>query len=236
MTPILLDTIIFVVVLLSIVVAFFRGFVREMLTIVNLAGAAAAAWFLSPLTLPAFNNWLGVTEDGEKAKDIWGVIPPEIMATFLAYAAVFFAVFIILSLAGMAIAGGVAAMGLGPLDKFLGILFGAARGVLIVFLVFWPFRFFMSVEQFPGWATNSLSVPALDSAYVWADKKFFREEDNRGEGEEREKPVDPDSLKGKLKKMADDMMKGKTGDKKHGNDADQDVTSDILTDDERNTR
>ena len=43
MTPIILDTAVIIVILLSVIVAFFRGFVKEVLTIVNLIGAAAAS-------------------------------------------------------------------------------------------------------------------------------------------------------------------------------------------------
>lgn len=200
MTPILLDTIIAIVILLSVIVAFFRGFIKEMLTIVNLAGAAAAAYFMGPILLPSFKNWLGA---GEKGKEIFGVIPPSVMANFLSYAAVFFCVFIILSLAGMAIASGAKAMGLGPADRVLGMIFGALRGFLIVFLIYAPFGYFMGKDKLPEWAKDSLSVSALDSSYQWTQDYL---KGVKHETSEDDTPLEPGSVRAKLRKMAEDAL------------------------------
>lgn len=228
MTPILLDSAVAIVIILSIVIAFFRGFVREMLTIVNLAGAGAAAWLFGPMMVPTFKGWLGV-EPGKKAEDIWGVVPPEIMANFLSYASAFFGVFIILSLAGMAISGGVKSLGLGPVDRVLGMVFGALRGFLFVFLIYLPFGFFMQPDQLPKWAKDSLSVSALHATYTWADK--YMKDELPKDGKDA-KPVDPDSLRGKLRKMADDAMPDEK-DVKEMKEKAEDVTKDILNDDEK---
>lgn len=200
MTPILLDTIVIIVIMLSVLVALFRGFVREVLTIVNLGGAALAAYAFGPMLSPGFKSWLmdGISA-GDKTAYIAGVIPREAAAVFLAYACVFFGVFIILSLAGMAISGGVKAMGLGGFDKVLGVLFGAARGFLIVFLLYAPFAFAMTPKQFPDWVKDSVSYSALDATYKAADdylhdRKF----------DDLDKNVDPESIRGKLQKMAND--------------------------------
>lgn len=203
MTPILLDSIVVVVLLLSIVIAFFRGFIKEMLTIVNLAAAAAAAYLFAPMLLPSFRGWLGVEEGGgKKADDIFGIIPPEVMAHFLSSLCVFFGVFLILTLAGIAISGSVKALGLGPLDRVLGMAFGAARGFLLVFLIYLPFGFFMQPEQLPSWAQQSISVSVLDQSYRYADR-YFKKDEKGSDSAATEAPVDPDSLRGKLRGMAD---------------------------------
>jgi membrane protein required for colicin V production len=202
MTPILLDSIVVVVLLLSIVIAFFRGFIKEMLTIVNLGAAAAAAYLFGPMLLPSFRGWLGIEEGAEKkAADIFGVIPPEVMAHFLSYLCVFFGVFVILTLAGIAISGSVKALGLGPIDRMLGMAFGAARGFLLVFLIYLPFGFFMQPDQLPDWAKDSISVSLLDKSYRYADG-YMKGEEN-GDTAAAEEPVDPNSIQGKLRGMAD---------------------------------
>lgn len=206
MSPILLDTIVAIVLILSTLVATFRGFVKEMLTIVNLAGAAAAAYFLGPLLKPSFNGWLGVPkEEGEKTDAIWGVVPPEVMSMFLSYASAFFVVFIVLTLAGLYVSGTIKALGLGPVDRVMGAAFGAARGFLLVLLVYLPFGYFMHPEEYPDWAKHSLSVPLLEKAYVFGNDYL-----NPEDAVEKivEEPADPDSLKGRLQNMSRQIKDG----------------------------
>ena len=210
MSPVLLDSIVGIVILLSAVFAFFRGFVKEALTIVNLAAASGAAWFAGPQLRPFFNKQLGVNvvEKGiqpkpEDIEKIWGVVPPEIMAAFLSYASCFFGAFLILTLAGLYIAGTVKALGLGPIDKTLGVGFGAVRGFLLVFLVYLPFGYFMQPDKnpnaYPDWAKNSVSVAVLQDVYEWGDA-YLKAEKEEGSGTN-----DPDSLKSRMKRMADHM-------------------------------
>jgi len=213
MSPILLDSIVAIVILLSVIFAFFRGFVREMLTIVNLGGASAAAYFFSPMLKAPFAEWLGAKPDvpqgamdkAPEAAKIFGVFPPEIMAWFLSYAAVFFGVFLILTLAGLYISGAIKAMGLGGLDKTMGVVFGAVRGALLVFLVYLPFGYFMVPSQYPEWAKNSIAVTYLQQAYEWGNDYMQGKE----EAAKDEPEPEPDSLAGKLKALADDMAKKK---------------------------
>lgn len=203
MSPIILDSVVGIVILLSVIFAFFRGFVREMLTIVNLAGAAGGAWFLADPLKPQFDKWLGVKPGEPKEADLFfGIIPPEIMSAFLSYAAPFFGVFLILTLAGLYISGTIKALGLGPVDKALGVAFGAARGFLLAFVVYLPFAYFMEPEDYPAWAKQSMSVAVLEDAYVAGDKYFNKS--GAQDVAEGEAPP-PDSFAGKWRKMADDM-------------------------------
>ena len=54
--PSLLDVIVLVVVLISALLAMLRGFVREVLTLVSWAAAAAAAYLLYKLPFPLFQS------------------------------------------------------------------------------------------------------------------------------------------------------------------------------------
>lgn len=180
MSPVMIDSIVAIVMILSALFAFFRGFVREMLTIVNLAGSALAAYWFAPQLQGTTDSWFGVdrADEGAKTADkIWGMIPPEMMSSFSSYAIVFFGVFLILTLAGLYISGTIKALGLGPVDKILGLVFGALRGFLIVFLVYLPFGYFMNPEDFPAWAKESVAVEVLQKAYVWGDENFRNNED-----------------------------------------------------------
>jgi len=207
MTAIMLDTIVGILIMLSVVIAFFRGFVREALTVVNLLGAAGAAWFAGPHLIPGFSDWLGVVDgNGGEVKNIWGVVPPEVMANFLAYATVFFGAFLILTLAGMSIAGTIKALGLGPIDRILGMVFGAARGFLLVFLIYLPFGSLMDPQKYPEWAKDSVSVSVLDETYVKLDEYLAEAKEDEKDGK-KDGPVDPDSMEGKLQKMKSGLKK-----------------------------
>lgn len=236
MTPLLLDTIVLIVMTLSIVIAFFRGFIKEVLTIVNLLVAAVAAYLLAPMLLPTAKGWFGVTgEAGEKVKYIFGVIPPNVMATFVSYGLIYFGVFIILCLAGMAISSSVKALGLGPLDRAFGMVFGALRGFLLVFVIYLPFAFFMTPEQLPSWARESMTVTVMQGAYKSLDA-YLKDGEVPGGKEDNKGPVDPNSLRGKLKKMSDEFLDKANEGAENVTDAvhnGAEETRDILTDEER---
>lgn len=177
MSPMLIDSIVGIIVLLSAIFAFLRGFVRELLTIVNLLGAAAAAYYFGPDAIPFMNEQFGVKEAAEAADEaakeaakIWGVVPPDAMAVFCAYASVFFTAFIILTLAGMQISGAIKALGLGPVDKILGFAFGATRGFLLVFLVYLPFAYFMSPQKLPEWTRMSIAGGLFEKTFNWSQE------------------------------------------------------------------
>lgn len=183
MSPVMIDSIVIIIMLLSAIFAFFRGFVRELLTIVNLGGAAVCAWLFSKDMLPVTDGWMDVdrsqnTEELAKLPKVWGVVPPDMMSAFLSYAIIFFGVFLILSLAGFYISSTIKALGLGPVDKILGFAFGAARGFLIVFLLYLPFGYFLKLEKLPEWAQQSVAVQYLDKAYIWFDDYQKSNEDD----------------------------------------------------------
>ncbi|MDP2205089.1 MAG: CvpA family protein [Alphaproteobacteria bacterium] len=236
MTPIMLDTAIIIVILLSVIVAFFRGFVKEVLTIVNLLGAAVAAWYLGGQFAPQFQKWMGAGQkvaDGEKAHKVLGLVTPEVAGTFLSYFTVFFVTLIILGLAGMAIAASVKAMGLGPLDKVLGMVFGALRGFLLVLLIYVPFAYFMPPDKkkYPDWVEESMSFVALDASYNWLEKYLGEKKEELAEQADGEKPDGPFTRR--LKKMEDDLLRKQSQPEEAPyEDVTDDVHSEILSDDE----
>jgi membrane protein required for colicin V production len=195
MTPIILDTTVAIIIILSVAVAYFRGFLKEALTIVTIGGGAASAFFLGPLLSPGFQRWMGAGQNEDRSHDLFGFIPPEVAGTFFAYLSAFFAVFLLLMFAGMSISGSLKAMGFGPMDRFLGMIFGFARAVLLIFLFYMPFGYFMQPQEYPAWAKESLSVPVLDKMYLWFQDYISRDNEN-ADGKEG-----PDSVKGKLERM-----------------------------------
>lgn len=146
MTITILDGIVLAVVLLSAVLAMMRGFLREVLSIGSWIAAAAGAYFLYPTFLPFAQQY--ITE--------------EVFATAAVIGVLFFLILIIVSYLTMKLSDVVADSAIGPLDRTLGFLFGAARGVLLFVIATLFFNFFIP-ENPPQWVAKSRSKPILDN-------------------------------------------------------------------------
>ncbi|WP_247642258.1 CvpA family protein, partial [Brucella abortus] len=134
------------ITLVSAVLAMVRGFSREVLSLVSWAAAAAAAVLLYKPVLPYVKPY----------------ISNDTIAMIAAMAAVFLVVLIVVSLITMKIADFIIDSRIGALDRTLGFLFGAARGVLLVVVAMLFFNWLVPTNQ-PDWVTNAKSKPMLDS-------------------------------------------------------------------------
>lgn len=147
----IIDLVVGVIVLISAFISFLRGLIREVLTIAGVVGGGIAAMALGPKLSPVFRGWLGV--DDNPAAKLFDLIPMGIVADICAYGAVFVVVVIILSVISHISAGAVKAMGLGPIDRTLGVLFGILRAVVLLGLFYLPFHLLMdsaSKEKYFG--------------------------------------------------------------------------------------
>ncbi|MDH4440810.1 MAG: CvpA family protein [Rhizobium sp.] len=144
------DGIVIGVVLFSAVLAMVRGFSREVLSIASWAGSVAAAYYLYPLLLPYVKNY--TSDDRIALAGSAGII--------------FIVALIIISFITSRIADFIIDSRIGALDRTLGFLFGAARGLLllVVAVAFW--NWLIDVRQRPDWVNNSKSKPFLDSLVV----------------------------------------------------------------------
>ncbi len=139
----LIDIIAVIVVLASTFIAFLRGFIREVLTIAGAAGALAAAYYGGPILIPYLRGWIGideaeVAEDASKMPKLFDTVPYDILATVISYGAIFVVVLIILSIISHIIAEIAKTIGLGAIDRTFGVIFGIARGVLLLGLLYLP--------------------------------------------------------------------------------------------------
>ena len=112
------DGIVLAILLLSGVIAFFRGAVREVLGIGAWIGAAIAGILAVPFTKPLAA----------------GYVQPDWLATGIALGAVFLVVLVVLKILIAWVAGHVRRSALGGVDRALGLVFGLARGAFIVVL------------------------------------------------------------------------------------------------------
>jgi membrane protein required for colicin V production len=111
------------VIILSGVLAYSRGFVRETLSILGWIGAAVAAYYFAPMATPLVQEIPILSEFlGDSCE----------LSVIAAFAGVFAIALILISIFTPVFAGAVQRSALGGIDQGLGFLFGVARGVLLV--------------------------------------------------------------------------------------------------------
>ena len=151
----IIDLVVAAVAIISAIISFLRGFIREILTIAGVVAGFFAAVFFGPKLSPLFSKWLGVYEnadgtpfeEGQEVDKLFDMIPMNIVADVCAYATVFILVVIIISVISHFTSGAAKAMGLGPVDRTLGVIFGLVRGIVLLSLLYLPFHLLMDQES-----------------------------------------------------------------------------------------
>lgn len=119
----LIDGIVAAIIVLSAILAYSRGFVREAMAIVGWVLAAVAAFVLAPIVLPLVRELPVIGEFlGDSCE----------LSVIAAFAATFAIALVVASIFTPLLSGAVRESALGGLDQGLGFLFGVARGVLLV--------------------------------------------------------------------------------------------------------
>ena len=119
----LVDVIVLAVIVLSAVLAWARGLVREALSIAGWVVAAIAGFAFAPVAEP-------LVREIPILKDILGSSCE--LGVLAGFAAVFAIALILVSFITPLLSGFVHNSAIGPIDQGLGLLFGFARGVLLV--------------------------------------------------------------------------------------------------------
>ena len=143
----IIDIIALIIVLVSTFIAFLRGFIREVLTIAGVVGGLAAAYYLGPVLLPYMEGWIGVDPEAEKPQKLFDMVPYTLLAQGLSYGLIFVVVVVVLSVISHIFAEIVKSIGLGAIDRTLGVLFGLARGVLLLGLLYLPLHLTMTTDE-----------------------------------------------------------------------------------------
>ncbi|WP_417684094.1 CvpA family protein [Roseibium sp.] len=143
----LLDGILLVIMLISAVLAMIRGFVREVLSIASWVAAAIAAFLLYKHVLPYAQQY----------------ISHELVAMGASAAAVFIVTLLVVSYITMRISDFILDSRIGALDRTLGFVFGAVRGLLLVVVAMMFFNWFVQPQQQPNWVLQAKSRPILIS-------------------------------------------------------------------------
>lgn len=119
----LVDGAVALVVVVSALLAYSRGLVREVMAIAGWVVAALAAFALAPVAEPL------VREVPVLGDFLSGSCELSVVAAF---AIVFALALLVVSLFTPLLSGAIRDSALGPVDQALGFLFGVARGVLLV--------------------------------------------------------------------------------------------------------
>ena len=170
----IIDLIVIALLLISAGIAFFRGFIREVLTIIGVAGGLAAAYYGGPHLIPLMSSWLGIVE-GEEIPKLFDLIPYTMIAAALAYGSIFIFVVIILSIISHMLAGWARAIGLGAVDRTFGVIFGILRGIFILALLYLPVSMIVQEETLDRWFEGSKTHVYIEATSKWM-KKFIPED------------------------------------------------------------
>lgn len=142
----LLDGIVIVVMLVSALLAMYRGFLREVLSIGSWVAAAAAAYLLHKQALPYVKPY----------------ISSEQVALGVSAAVIFVVTLLVVSYITMKISDFVLDSAFGALDRSAGFLFGAARGLLLIVVAMQFFNWFVEADKQPTWVAKAKSKPVID--------------------------------------------------------------------------
>jgi membrane protein required for colicin V production len=139
------DIVVATVLLISAVIALFRGFVKETLTIAGWIGAIF-------ITLYGYQH---------VAPLLTGFITDSWVAELVAASALFLVSLVILTIVSHMIASRVQGSVLGHLDRALGFVFGLVRGIALVSLVYLVGTLFWDEDSLPDQIHEARSLPLV---------------------------------------------------------------------------
>jgi membrane protein required for colicin V production len=117
------DGVVLAVIVLSAILAYARGLVRESLSIAGWIVAAIAGFSFAPMLAP-------LVQEVPVLRDVIG--PSCELAILAGFGAAFVVALILVSFVTPLLAGAVQNSAIGPIDQGLGFVFGLVRGVLLV--------------------------------------------------------------------------------------------------------
>jgi membrane protein required for colicin V production len=144
--PSYFDLALLAIVLVSALLSMVRGFTREILAIASWGAAFAAAYFFYPQLLPYLRDY----------------IHKDALAITAAVAIIFFVTLVLVSIITVRLSDAILDSKVGPLDRTLGFIFGAARGFALGVIAFLLFNYLVPKNQ-PEWVASAKTRPLLQS-------------------------------------------------------------------------
>ena len=153
------DLVILAVLVISALLAFMRGLVREVLGLGAWIGAIFAGVWALPRVRPQFQHWLGLSP--------W--VDP------VAFGAVFIVSLIVLMLISRWISALVRASPVSGIDRTLGLVFGLVRGAALCILAYIAAGMVVQVERWPEPVLNAESVWPVYRGASWIIEQLPQE-------------------------------------------------------------
>ncbi len=145
----ILDMIVVGVILISGLLAALRGFTREVLAIASWVAAAVAAYFFYPQLVPLAQQYVSTNIN----------IARPVAAGSIFLLTLLVAYFIVSTVSDMILDSRI-----GALDRTLGFLFGAARGLLLAVVGYLFFNALVPDKQQPIWVKGAKLKPLLEAS------------------------------------------------------------------------
>jgi membrane protein required for colicin V production len=142
-----LDLAVGIVLLISALLAFMRGFVHEVLSIAAWVGAVMASIHGLPFARPLARR----------------IIPIDWAADSTAAVAIFLIVLLVLSILTNAVARSIQKSALNNLDRSLGFVFGLARA-LVILAVGLIITDWLTASERPIWMTQAKTLPVIEAS------------------------------------------------------------------------
>ena len=142
------DYAVIIVVLLSAFSAFFRGFCKELFTLLALIGAIILSSHFSYLL-----------NDPVKS-----VLPNDMMANAVAKIGAFLLAALVLGFIGKILAYALQRVVPPSIDRTLGVLFGIARGFVLIFIPFFFTELYLRPDAYPVWLNDAKTKPYFEEA------------------------------------------------------------------------
>ncbi len=133
------------VLVVSGLLAFARGFIREVLSIGAWVGAAAATIYGFPLAKPFLRNY----------------ISSELLADLITGVVIFVVTLGVLAAFSHMLSRNVRGSALGAVDRSLGLLFGLVRGAVLVCVAWLLFAFLTAPQDRPEWIIEARTLPLV---------------------------------------------------------------------------
>jgi len=155
------DLAVIAVLLLSALLALFRGFVKEVLGIAGWVAAVAATIFFFPIVRDIIRSY----------------IESRLIADIVTGAAIFLPTLILCSLLTHWVSERVRASAVSAVDRSLGFVFGLARGALIVMVAWWVADRLMPPPTQPAWLLEARTRPLVVLGYTWGTELILHQLD-----------------------------------------------------------
>ncbi|KUJ80625.1 colicin V production CvpA [Ruegeria marisrubri] len=135
----IIDGVVALIIVVSALLAYSRGLVRETLAIAGWVAAAVLAFIFAPQAMPLIKEIPVINEFLEGNCEL---------SVITAFAAVFAVALIVMSIFTPLFSSVVQRSALGGLDQALGFFFGVARGILLVAIAFFIYDTVMTGQNF----------------------------------------------------------------------------------------